>query len=88
MNELNVIFDGDMEEFAQTLMDNLIANVSNFEKVEIYDNPDGDKDGKRGLDGNGIITYLDNVVTIFYADDVDVADIQAVIAAYKAEQEG
>jgi len=84
MNELNVIFDGDMEEFAQTLMDNLIANVANFEKVEIYDNPDGE-DSKRVLDGNGIITYLDNTVTIFYAEDVDVADIQAEIDSLKGE---
>ena len=83
MNELNVIFDGDMEEFAQTLMDNLIANVANFEKVEIYDNPDGE-DSKRVLDGNGIITYLDNTVTIFYADDVDVADIQTEVDSLKS----
>lgn len=82
MNELNVIFDGDMEEFAQTLMDNLIANVANFEKVEIYDNPDGE-DSKRVLDGNGIITYLDNAVTIFYDDDVDVADIQTEVDSLK-----
>ena len=83
MNELNVIFDGDMEEFAQTLMDNLIANVPNFEKVEEYVNPDGE-DSKRVLDGNGIITYLDNAVTIFYADDVDVADIQEEVDALQA----
>ena len=84
MNELNVIFDGDMEEFAQTLTSNLIANVPNFEKVEEYVNPDGE-DSKRVLDGNGIITYLDNTVTIFYDDDVDVADIQAEIDSLKGE---
>ena len=83
MNELKITFDGDVQQFTHDLMDKLIATVSNFEKVEIYVNPEGE-DSKKSLEENGSLMWLENDITIYYADDVDVVDIQAEVDALKA----
>ena len=74
MNILEIIFAGNVNE----LHDSLIAQVTNFQKVE-WDSIDA---WNVALPEDGQVFSKGNIVWIHYADDVDVNAVQVIVNSF------